>query len=67
MDATMASAKEIELLAKIEKLEGDRVKFIAIVHEKVKKLDDELRVSAFYGVAFTSKCSRFHLHHRNLF
>lgn len=36
--------KELELLAKLRALEEDRVKFIEIVRNKMKKLEQELEV-----------------------
>lgn len=36
--------KELELMAKLKSLEEDRVKFVEIVRNKVKKLENELEV-----------------------
>lgn len=37
--------KELELMAKLKSQEEDRVKFVEIVRNKVKKLESELEVS----------------------
>lgn len=37
--------KELELMGKLKSLEEDRVKFVEIVRNKVKKLEGELDVS----------------------
>lgn len=37
--------KELELMAKLKSLEEDRVKFVEIVRNKVKKLENERDVS----------------------
>lgn len=45
MDSTaQLTQKELELMAKLRALEEDRVKFIEIVRNKMKKLEQELEV-----------------------
>lgn len=41
----MHTPKELELMAKLESLEEDRVKFVEIVRNKVQKLESERDVS----------------------
>lgn len=38
------TAKELELMAKLKTLEEDRVKFVEIVRNKMKKLEEQLEV-----------------------
>lgn len=49
--------KELELMAKLKSLEEDRVKFVEIVRNKVKKLETELDVS-MRTVTFFSFCNQ---------
>lgn len=52
--------KERELMAKLKSLEEDRVKFVEIVRNKVKKLENELEVR--YIEVWRDMCSQSLLH-----
>lgn len=51
--------KELELMAKLKSQEEDRVKFVEIVRNKVKKLESELEVSMSFHDLYILSSPKF--------